>query len=100
MLSMTRPDPQAKVLSLRTLIKKKVLAILTAFLAMAFGLDDLVRFYKGLHDRYTLRADYLGHLDMLQQCRSGSQWFTSSYTIVSSAHSPVSVRMRSLTCLV
>ncbi|KAF4431506.1 hypothetical protein FACUT_8627 [Fusarium acutatum] len=37
-------------------IKKKALAILTAFLAivpMAFGLADLVQFYKGLRDRYT-----------------------------------------------
>ncbi|KAF5660296.1 hypothetical protein FDENT_13770 [Fusarium denticulatum] len=40
----------------RNLIRKRFLAILTAFLAlvpMAFGLADLVRFYKGLHDRYT-----------------------------------------------
>ncbi|KAG5788138.1 hypothetical protein H9Q69_012799 [Fusarium xylarioides] len=40
----------------RNLIRKKALAILTVFLAivpMAFGLTDLVRFYKGLRDRYT-----------------------------------------------
>ncbi|KAF5568749.1 amine oxidase [Fusarium napiforme] len=41
---------------IRDLVTKKPLAILTAFLAivpMAFGLADLVRFYKGLRDRYT-----------------------------------------------
>ncbi|SCO08605.1 uncharacterized protein FFB20_13078 [Fusarium fujikuroi] len=48
--------PSKKGLWVRKLIKKKALAILTAFLAvvpMAFGLADLVRFYKGLRDRYT-----------------------------------------------
>lgn len=48
--------PPRKCSLVRSLIKKKALAILTAFLAlvpMAFGLADLVRFYKGLRDRYT-----------------------------------------------
>ncbi|KAI1012821.1 hypothetical protein LB504_008507 [Fusarium proliferatum] len=49
-----RPSKRGSLV--RSLIKKKALAILTAFLAlvpMAFGLADLVRFYKGLRDRYT-----------------------------------------------
>ncbi|KAF5598569.1 hypothetical protein FPCIR_2866 [Fusarium pseudocircinatum] len=47
---------QSKGSWVRNLVERRVLAILTAILAlvpMAFGLADLVRFYKGLHDRYT-----------------------------------------------
>ncbi|KAG4271232.1 alpha-galactosidase [Fusarium proliferatum] len=48
--------PPKKCSLVRSLIKKKSLAILAAFLAlvpMAFGFADLVRFYKGLRDRYS-----------------------------------------------
>lgn len=48
--------PPKKCSLVRSLIKKKSLAILTAFLAlvpMAFRLADLVRYHKGLRDRYT-----------------------------------------------
>ncbi|KAF5542341.1 hypothetical protein FPHYL_11525 [Fusarium phyllophilum] len=51
-----KKGPPNKGSWVRNLMRKKVLAIVTAFLAivpMAFGLADLVRFYKGLRDRYT-----------------------------------------------